>query len=243
MRYVILFLAFVVSACSSSGHVDENKLFLKPLSTIYFSEQMEEEKNYSINAMKHAYVGEPVIKKKTFLVKLQSELFAIPEMTSYLTNRNVDIELIKDRPYQIKSTTTHNGRFFNILEYPIAKKEKFYGVLYDKAGMMYNRVTFGGHLLDEGLDINPLSSRITEKWMSKVISRENVENFEIIFGGINNNQINMVYREFNAGDVAKTAFFQELTYPVNSEFVRYKSLKIKIHKINGEGISFEVLED
>lgn len=43
--------------------------------------------------------------------------------------------------------------------------------------------------------------------------------------------------------MARTAFYQNLTYDAKSQYIRFKQFKIQIHNATSEEIRFTVIED
>ena len=68
-------------------------------------------------------------------------------------------------------------------------------------------------------------------------------NFEILFEGKTGTALNFLYREFTSEDMAKAAFFQNLTCPVDSKTFRFKKIRIGIVDVTDEKITYTVLED
>lgn len=68
-------------------------------------------------------------------------------------------------------------------------------------------------------------------------------NYEIVFTGKSSNQLNFVYREFSREDLAKQAFFQNLTYSAEERHIRFRNLLVRVDRVNNEGISYVVLQD
>ena len=68
-------------------------------------------------------------------------------------------------------------------------------------------------------------------------------NYEIVFTGTTANSMNFLYREYTAADLARPAFHQNLTYPINTEIIRFRQTRIKIHEVSSESIKYTVLED
>ena len=73
--------------------------------------------------------------------------------------------------------------------------------------------------------------------------KKGIINYEIIYNGVSSNSINLTYREFSPNNLARSAFFQNLTYPVGSETIRFRDLRIQVHNADSERIEFTVLED
>jgi hypothetical protein len=68
-------------------------------------------------------------------------------------------------------------------------------------------------------------------------------NYEIVFTGKSANQLNFVYREFSREDLARQAFFQNLTYSAEESQIRFRNLQIRVDRVSNEGITYVVLQD
>ena len=71
-------------------------------------------------------------------------------------------------------------------------------------------------------------------------------NYEIVYSGINNKIITLMYREYDKKDFARTAFFQNVSYTLNDNeptIIRFKDLEIKVFDAGNEGIEFSVTKD
>jgi hypothetical protein len=67
--------------------------------------------------------------------------------------------------------------------------------------------------------------------------------FELIFAGANDVSLNTTYKEYSYNDLARPAFFQNLTYQSNAKQIRFKDFLIHIHNVTNEQITYTVLED
>lgn len=238
---IIPFILASLSACvTTSG--GNNKVSISPINSLFIDERRIEDKNYKVGDTLTAYVGEPVVKKRIYLAKIQSKLAATPAMSAVLVSSDYgSISLIENKNYEVKYDVFINGVRYSAMDVPT--KTGIMAVLFDSSGTIYSKVLKDGKLLPDSFKVSPLTAYVNVTRPEEIISKKMIENYEIVFGGVNNSQINMTYREYSPDDVARTAFFQELTYPTNSEFIRYKALKIKVHKTSSEGITFEVVSD
>lgn len=65
----------------------------------------------------------------------------------------------------------------------------------------------------------------------------------VLYQGATNDTLRLSYREFK-NDMARDAFTQELTIPLGKTFpqdVAVKALKLRVHQINGLGMTYEIL--
>ena len=68
-------------------------------------------------------------------------------------------------------------------------------------------------------------------------------NYEIIYTGRVGDTIRLNYREYSPDDLARTAFFQELTYPADQKSLRFRDIKMEVDVADSEKIRFRVVED
>lgn len=238
----VLIPAIAISGCNGFGYKSPKSVSISPINSLFIEEKTQEEKNYKIGETLTAYVGEPIVKKKTFRAKVESKLAAVPAMNTVITSSEFgQIVLTQDKQYLVKYDVFIDGARFTAMEVPT--KTGVISVLFDANGVISDRVVRDGKLVSDSFKIKPINAYVMMDRPEETLERKMIENYEIVFGGVNNNQINMTYREFSPDDVARTAFFQELTYPTDSKTLRYKSLKIVVHNITSEGITFEVASD
>jgi hypothetical protein len=67
--------------------------------------------------------------------------------------------------------------------------------------------------------------------------------YELIYSGKNDVSLNATYREYSSDDLARQAFFQNLTYQANAKQIRFKDFVIQIHNVTNEQITYTILED
>ncbi|GHS86746.1 hypothetical protein FACS189487_01590 [Campylobacterota bacterium] len=88
---------------------------------------------------------------------------------------------------------------------------------------------------------------ITTKTVTPFVSSGQQQRFlksELLYQGISNNTINVLYREY-ANDMARPAFFQNLSYSLegkSSTIIRFKDASFEIIKADNNGMSYKVLQ-
>ena len=70
-------------------------------------------------------------------------------------------------------------------------------------------------------------------------------NYDITYTGSSNNQISMVYREYDREDFARTAFYQNLTYQIDNgkAKIRFRDIAMDVQKVGNQSITFVVTGD
>jgi hypothetical protein len=92
---------------------------------------------------------------------------------------------------------------------------------------------------DKNISIEPQYSKLllNKKYDQRLFS------YQIIYTGINDVSLNMTYREYTKDDLAKPAFFQNITYKADAKQIRFKDFLIQIHDVTNENITYTILED
>jgi hypothetical protein len=68
-------------------------------------------------------------------------------------------------------------------------------------------------------------------------------NYELLYGGTDGRSFTLTYREYTPQDLIKPAFTQTLTYENRSTVVRFRSVKLAIHEVTSEHLSYTVTEE
>jgi len=210
-----------------------------------------ENKNYTLNDKKTVYVGEPMIKEKNYFIYEYSSSMMSP-LSEYTMKSKNDITFRgnESSTYEIMGSTVIDGKKYTVLYYNthLPRKYESYKLLIDENNMLYNKVLNGDMnvVMIWDFDITPKQVIFTpiknSQKQSNILRDKPYINYELIYSGINKDTIRLLYREYTVDDMARPSFFQELTYPRDSKFIRFKKIKIKIHNITGEQITFSVVQ-
>ena len=91
--------------------------------------------------------------------------------------------------------------------------------------------------------IEPEDVRFKLEEKKEVDATKGFLNFEIVYSGMDDNGLKFLYREYTKDDLAKPAFYQELTYPSKAKQFRFRKIKVEIEEATSEKIRYKVLED
>ena len=237
---LIIVIAIINTGCGSTINYNMTTKKIKVV----------ENKNYTVNNKKTVYVGESMIKEKNYFIYEYSSSMMSP-LNEYTMQSKSDITFRGDKSstYEIMSTTIIDDKKYTALYYNthLPRKYESFKLLIDKNNMLHNKVLNGDMniVMIWDFDITPkqISFAPTEnsQKQSDILKDKPYINYELIYSGINKDTIRLLYREYTVDDMARASFFQELTYPKNSNFIRFKKMKIKIHNVTGEQITFSVL--
>lgn len=206
-----------------------------------------QDKNYALGQKKKATVGEPIIKVRDFYV----EKFHIPAMkpTESVIFKGGIVTLVytADKNYPIKGRMTVDSVPYLIVassENPV----QFMGVLVNENGNLSPYVANslnGNKVIKMVYDFEASSptvkfERVTEE---KVSVEKGYQNYEVLYNGMDKNSMHFTYREFTPEGMARTAFYQNLTYDAKASSIRFKKFKVNIASVNSEEIEYSVIED
>ena len=96
--------------------------------------------------------------------------------------------------------------------------------------------------------VSPVVLEISKKVEGEAEERE-IEgvipgmSIELIYSGKNDVSLNATYKEYTPDNMARPAFFQNITYRADARQLRFKNFVIKLHDVSNEKITYTVLED
>ncbi|MEH6810577.1 MAG: hypothetical protein V7651_17095 [Hyphomonas oceanitis] len=122
-----------------------------------------------------------------------------------------------------------------------------YGLLYDAEGEVQSKI----------LNINPSAQvfmvytyendggtgAVERADVERVTNTPDGQNFEIIYSGLDGDSIRLNYREYSDGDLAREAFFQQLTYPRSSKVIRFRNIELEVQSVEADKIIFSVVSE
>lgn len=104
-----------------------------------------------------------------------------------------------------------------------------------------------GRVAKVGASMGPLTSdlrdtgdRLTRYDSRMVDTTLPFRKFELVYSGRTGDTIRIAYREYSPQDLARTAFFQELTYSVDEPVIRFKDLELVVSEATNSSIRFTV---
>lgn len=236
---ILLPLTLFLSACATT---------LPPPTVEHHSEKIFE-KNYVIGQETEAFVGDNIIKLRDYML-LTTELNAvvptIPFKVKILSN---EVEFVPNEKYTVLEYVKNEGQRQKLVLYhqntPI-QLSSFAILIRPDGTISKNTLIMGNFGWQPGLfDAVAIPSSATmENAVKKEIDVHALfENHELLYNGTDGKSIFITYREFTQNDLARPAYFQNLTYDAKAETIRFKKYKIRIIKSDTERIRFSVLED
>lgn len=242
-KAIILFISVIfIAGCGKAIH---------PVFSEDLPPENVSEKNYKIGTEQEVHVGESIIRVKEYVQRniatssvTPTENFSIGDpsdpVMKGIVGEPINIAGIveeKEQRYRLLPTFHHQFLF------PINESGQYLGgVAVRIIGGFYsgNEVSFRS---TGSIGIHPNSVRFEPVTKRVVDKTKGYVNYEIIYTGIDSNSINLLYREYTVEDIARVAFYQNLTYPLGTKAIRFKNTKIQITKTDEEGIVYTVVED
>lgn len=221
------------------------------------------EKNYKIDEKITAFVGQEIVRVKSFTER--TAIFDTAKDINKVVQSNTTIHIhakynwynfhIKsneNQEYKVHSIINTVGiEKFNLIELNDDKGTKW-GMLINDNGAVHTGAIYSFEyellFLPSFMDVSPGVFKIYEKAEGKTEKRELEKiipgmSIELIYSGKNDVSLNATYREYSPDDMARPAFFQNITYRADAKQLRFKEFVIKLHDVSNEKITYTVLED
>ncbi len=240
--FPIILIIIFLSSCVSK--VSIRRINANSLDTT--SIQKNYRKNYNIGQMQTAFVGESIIRAKEVTVTTYRETHMGWKPTDNFTMQGsgVTISGYKDTSYPIKGDTYLDGKLFSILHLK-GNPLPFYKVLIDEDGNVYHKAINREVVMVWDFKLQPPNVKFLKDYSQKEYDEETPGNinYELIYGGTDGKTIKITYREYTSEDMARQAFYQDLVFDANSDYIRFKKNRIKVHEVTNEKIVYIVTED
>lgn len=244
----IVLIGFVFNGCSAGQLV-------KPLGKELVSSDEVFKKSYSLNKKYKVYIGNPLLKVENYQVDIYNtskviptESFTISSIAPLINKETIQDSFTKDDKLDLIGSfvNPNDNLSYQIVNVPTTLPFKFGMLIRD--GKIYKNYVFGNNNTFDmptlyELKHTPSDVRLIPITETLVNTSQGMLNFEIIYNGIDNNTLNLIYREYTPENLARVAFFQTLKYDLKEKTIRFRDILIKLHNVNNEEIEFTILED
>lgn len=247
MKRFILNLAVIslifVSGCGAWVNANISPINNKEIPSKY-------EKNYVLGKATTAYIGQDIIRVKEYngnrFKKIQ--LAVAPEdiyiQAKYKTT-NYKININANDKYKIEAVVEKDNKLFNV----IRLRDNYnyeWGALLDEKGKLEKTCLYSYNYSmlycpESPVTANDYTFSIQDS--SADITAAVIQNMEFIYSGKNDVSLNATYKEYTSDNLARPAFFQNLTYQANAKQIRFKDFVIQIHSVTNEHINYTVIAD
>ena len=201
------------------------------------------QKNYELSKPNSAFIGNPMIKVKDYLVVKRESPAMVASQNCTISGGPVQIQINQGEPLRIAGEMFKDGKRLTVLDAPNMNMQitvdedgkPFKDVINDPRGM---RIVMVYNFKASPPDV--LFSRNISESIEKTAG---YQNFEIIYSGKTDKSMNLIYREFTPDDIARPAFTQNLTYEADAKSIRFKNIQIELISITNEKIEFKVITE
>lgn len=219
------------------------------------------DKSFQLGQRKSVYVGEAMVRLKDYYAHRVVEAAVEPNVDFSMEGSNLNgtgMHVIltgkKGNSYPVSGIADLEGQKLYVVQVPgrnVAANIDVAGcmpcALFDvNTGAPIAKGIFGNGYFTPGdgfTRITPSSLRMSRSNSESISAEKGYINQEIIYSGLAGGAIRLSYREYSKEDLARPAFYQELTYDLNSQFIRFRNIRIQVHSATNEGISYTVVED
>ncbi|WP_243372587.1 hypothetical protein [Geotalea sp. SG265] len=229
-------------------------------------------KNYTLGEPQSVHIGEPIIKirdiyrefdenhpsVKGVCLEPSSDFSVSAKYTERFIDRSLKVSGSSQKQYPFNYVTKINNAEYSVF-WIGGENGKDYGLLFDDSGKIFTGYAFVDNhdsssmylLKDVVLDPANITMKITKN-STPCSGFNNYDsdditigdnNLELVYGGINNVTISLMYREYTWNDLARPSFFQNLVYETGAKEIRFKDFKIEVLELSNEKIVYRVLED
>lgn len=260
LLFSILICFFIIQGCASGQWI---YLIPKPLTPCEVKETraVSYDKNYKIGEHKSAFIGQEIIRVKDYARIIKNDefinSFIAPKdfiVTAKYTIDTYQLKIEANKKYQIDEMIVVNGMPYFLIKLPNESKRyhKYFGVLVSCDGSIFESAIYSYYY--EMLFYPSVITFTPDVQNVKFIVQKDIKEtkdfdvipgimYELIYTGKNDISLNATYKEYSASDLARPAFFQNLTYQANAKQIRFKDFVIQIHSATNEKIIYTVLED
>ena len=243
MKIGIVILAAILFVCGCAAHVAQS---VAP----YGSEIKQiRQKNYTLGNEKIAHIGERIILVKEYHV-LESESALQADnsftITGGLLDATVNVSGSQGQEFPIAGSIKVKGKHCYTIEIPnsrfvfaIKPDGVFSGVV---AGFTYANSPIKGVNVYK---INPANTRFypTKTKSQHVMKDAPFTNMEIIYSGLSDSTIHLLYREYTPDNLIRPAFTQEISYPSDSKTIRFRDFRIALKEASAERLVYSVTKE
>lgn len=143
---------------------------------------------------------------------------------------------VKGEKHRVHTNVVYNGVRMRIIGHGKYPNHPFVGI--SPSGEV---VKWNGGLRKHFVE--PESTRFLSARTTEVNVENGYLNFEIVYTGKSGSTLNLMYREYSKDDVARTAFFQNLSYESSVSIIAFKNVKMEVVSATNEAITFYVRAD
>lgn len=201
-------------------------------------------KNYVLGQVSSAYVGETIIKRKSYDSIVKADLFQAQDDFNFsggIATTSINLQARKGDSFRIAGQNEHDNYVVNIpgsiFMLGISPQGEW-----DKTVMS---PSFWTSPIGSGnqYEMQPTNAKFKIVNSQTPVSAAGYVNHEIVFTGVGTNGISLLYREYTFENMARSDFKQELVYPIDSKEIRFRKYLIKLVSVTPSEMKYIVTEN
>ncbi|ROQ48465.1 hypothetical protein EDB94_0332 [Marinobacter sp. 3-2] len=231
----VLISLFVISGCTTAVKMGE-----RPPSSI----ENVDVKNYVLDEPTTAYVGDPVVVRKSYKAVVRKDLYKANNdflLQGGLASTSLHLDAAAGDKFRVAGT--------NELGHPVLRIPGtifMFGV--DKNRQWDQTVmspSFWTSPVGSGnqYTMSPADTTFTPVESRTPVSEAGYLNHELVFTGVGSNGLSLLYREYTFEDMARSAFKQELVYPKDTDEIRFRSYRLEVISVSPSELKYIVRSD
>ena len=242
MKKLILISAFMITLTGCAHQIQRDAPVASAASHVF-------NKSYKLGEVKTVPVGEALINVKDYYVTKYGTAMVTPTQEFSFDGPGLHEKFKMGQKLNVKGKVTIDNVGYNIVPIDDTNNYGYRALLVKDDGTISNKLgsnnpQVGGIITAiYSYSITPDTAKLERIEEEKIIAEKGYLNYEFLYNGSDKNSMYFTYREYSPEGLAKTAFYQNLTYEANSKTIRFKGFKIEVLKSNGEEIKFIVVED
>lgn len=91
--------------------------------------------------------------------------------------------------------------------------------------------------------INPPNTRFHPTKVQHILKDASFTNMELIYSGLSNDALQLLYREYTSDNLIRPAYTQELSYPPDAKIISFRTFKIDVKEASAERLVYIVMND
>ncbi len=201
-------------------------------------------RSYEIGVKTKAYVGEELLTRKAYQTLIQPNSYQAKQdflLSGGLGSVAMRLSGKKGDVYEIVGA---NEKGNDIVTIP--GSHLMFGI--DDSGNWDNTVVSGSYWTSpvgsgSQYTIEPNDALFEKHETRTPLSEAGYINHELIFTGLSSSGINVLYREYTFDNHARSAFTQELIYPMDTKTIRFRNYQLSISSVTPESMVYTVTND
>ena len=232
--------------CAAIISLDGCSMTMRPEGPRSAGAERQYTKNYTIGEKKTVNVGDAMIKFQDYWVERIESPVVSPERTVNLEGGLVDITFNAGQKYAVVGRIAFDGVEYSVV--PVKNSPDVPAALIKQDGTLLNRVA---RIMPNGevvvvvysMTVSDPTVRMVRDSEQHIATTKGYQNFELIYTGTTATSLNITYREFSPEGLARTAFYQNLTYEAGSKLITFKNFRVAVESASSESITFTVVSD